>query len=208
MLPGHQLRQQVRRKADEQQQGEQKEPAGGSNRRAGPSPKGALAVGGDAVQLHAMVDQAEAELLGDLLLKRLQLLIDELDDVAGLDVDQVIVMRVRRRFIARAAVAELMPLEDSRLLEQPHRPIDCGDRDVGVDRRRARVQGLDVGMVLAVAEHSGDDPPLLGDPKALVGAQRLDVDLAGHEIPLRRPARGASKASWSHEIAGLDGFGQ
>ena len=39
-----------------------------------------------------MVDEAEAELLGDPLLQRLELVVDELDDVAGLDVDQMVVM--------------------------------------------------------------------------------------------------------------------
>src|SRR5439155_12909923 len=52
--------------------------------------------------------------------------------------------------------------------------------NIGVDRRRARVQRLDVRMILAFAKHSRDDLALLGDPQALVRAQRFDVDLAGH----------------------------
>src|SRR4051812_42102102 len=44
-----------------------------------------VAIEGDAVKLHAMIDEAEAELLGDSLLQRLQFVIGELDDVAGLD---------------------------------------------------------------------------------------------------------------------------
>ena len=51
-----------------------------------------FAVEGDAVELHAVVDEAEAELLGDALLQRLELVVDELDDLAGLDVDQMVVM--------------------------------------------------------------------------------------------------------------------
>ena len=87
--------------------------------------------------------------------------------------------RFRRGFVARAAVAELVPLEDAGLLEQAHGAVDGGDRDVRIDRRGARVQRLDVGMILAVAEHARDDLALLGDPQALVGAQRLDVDRRG-----------------------------
>ena len=52
----------------------------------------AVAVEGDAVELHAMVDEAKAELLGDPFLQRFELIVDELDDVAGLDVDQMVVM--------------------------------------------------------------------------------------------------------------------
>ena len=45
---------------------------------------------------------------------------------------------------------------------------------------------LDVGMILAVAEHFGDDPALLGNAQALIGAQGLDIDLPGHVIQLNR----------------------
>ena len=78
-----------------------------------------------------MVDQAEAELLGDPLLQRLQLVVDELDDVAGLDVDQMVVMAFRRGLVARAAVAEIVALEDARFLEQADGAVDGGDRDAG-----------------------------------------------------------------------------
>ncbi len=57
-----------------------------------------------------MVDQSEAELLGNPLLKQFKLLVDELDDVASLDIDQMVVVSFRRRLIARSAVAELVPL--------------------------------------------------------------------------------------------------
>src|SRR5438128_1760475 len=81
--------------------------------RTGDEPLGVLtiAVLGDAVQLHAVIDEAEAELLGDALLKRFELVIDEFDDVAGLNVDQMIVVGFRRRFVARSPIAELVPFE-------------------------------------------------------------------------------------------------
>lgn len=58
-----------------------------------------IAVERDAVQLHAMVDEPEAEFLGDTFLKRFKFIVDELDYVAGFHVDQMIVMRFRRSFI-------------------------------------------------------------------------------------------------------------
>src|SRR6185369_14139173 len=90
----------------------------------------AIAVEGDAVQLHSVIHEAEAELLRDALLEHLELVIDELDDVPGLDVDQMVVMRFRRSFITRAPVPELVPLEDAGLLEQPNGPVDGRDRNV------------------------------------------------------------------------------
>src|SRR4051812_3761116 len=55
---------------------------------------------GDAVKLHAMVDESEAELLGDTLLEQLKLVVDELDHIAGFDIDQMVVVCFRRRLIA------------------------------------------------------------------------------------------------------------
>ena len=46
-----------------------------------------IAVEGDAVELHAMVDEPETELLGNSLLQQFELVIDELDHVAGLHID-------------------------------------------------------------------------------------------------------------------------
>ncbi len=73
-----------------------------------------------------------------------------------------------------------MPFENPRFLEQADRPVNGGDRDIRIDRRRARVERFDVRMVLAVAEHAGDHLALLGDAQTLVGAQCLDVDGTRH----------------------------
>src|SRR5437762_1008050 len=71
------------------------------------APSGSMvAVAGDAVKLHPMVDETEAQPLGDSLLQRLELVVDKLDHIAGFDVDQMIVVGLGCRFIARASVAE------------------------------------------------------------------------------------------------------
>src|SRR6185437_15432592 len=122
-----------------------------------------------------MVDQPEAQPFGDSLLQRFELIVGELDDLAGLDVDQVVVMVFRHRFIARPAVAEFVALENPGLFEQADGAIHRCDRNVGVNGRGARVQGLDVRMIFAITEHPRDGLALLGDAKSLVGAQGLDV---------------------------------
>ena len=48
-----------------------------------------IAIEPHAVKFHPVIDQAEAQLLGDLALERLEFGIDEFGDLAGLDVDQV-----------------------------------------------------------------------------------------------------------------------
>src|ERR1044071_8288269 len=86
--------------------------------------RSALAIERDSVELHAMVHEAEAKLLGDPLLKQFQLVVDELDDVSGLDVDQMVVVGFRCSLVTRSPVAELLTFEDPRLLEQAHGAID------------------------------------------------------------------------------------
>src|SRR3954465_9511991 len=94
----------------------------------------AIATEGDAVKLHAMVDQAEAELLRDPLLQCLELIVDEFDDITGLNVNQMVVMVLGRGFVPGPAVAELVPLQDASLFEQANGTVDGRDRNVGIDR--------------------------------------------------------------------------
>lgn len=64
-----------------------------------------------------MVDEAEAQPFRNPLLQLFEFRIDELEHMAGLDVDQMIMMDIRRRFIAGPAITELMSFEDTGLLE-------------------------------------------------------------------------------------------
>lgn len=58
-----------------------------------------------------MIDQTEAQLLRDPALQLLEFRIDELENPSVLTVNQMIVTRVWRWLVARAAVAELVPLK-------------------------------------------------------------------------------------------------
>src|SRR5262249_5004027 len=120
-----------------------------------------LAGEADSIELHPVIDEAEAEFLRDLLLKLLVLGVDEFDDLAGLDVDQMVVMRLGRGLVARAAVAEIVAVEDACFLEQPHGAVHRRDRNAGVDRRGASIDLLDVGVILGLGQHPRDDSALL-----------------------------------------------
>src|SRR3569623_3363856 len=153
--------------------------------RANGSKYSSLAVERHAVKLHTVVDETDAALLGDRLLQLLQFGVDKLDHLAGLDVDQMIVMRFRRGLVARAAIAEIVAVEDAGLLEQPDGAIDRGDRNARVDRRGALIDLLDIGMVVGLGQHAGDHTALLGDAQALFVAQGFEIDLAWHGASLR-----------------------
>ena len=104
-----------------------------------------FAVEADAIKFQTVIDEAIAELGGDLLLQRFDFRIDELDHLARLDIDQMIVMRFGRRFVACAPIAEVVPVEDAGLFEQTHGAVDRGDGNTRVDLVRAFVQQLDIG---------------------------------------------------------------
>jgi hypothetical protein len=67
-----------------------------------------------------MVDEAEPQFLGNAPLHRFKFGVDEFDDLASFDIDQVIVMLFGCRLVTRPAIAEIMPLEDPRILEQAY----------------------------------------------------------------------------------------
>ncbi len=82
---------------------------------------------------------------------------------------------VGRLLVAGAAVAEIVALDDPRLLEQPHRPVDGGDRDVRVQGMGPAVELLDIGMVMRGRQHAGHHPALVGHAHALFRAEVFDA---------------------------------
>ena len=122
-----------------------------------------------------MIDQPEAEALGDRLLQLLYLIVAELDHVAAAQVDQVVVMLFGNGLVARAAGAEIMAGDDAGVLEQLDRAIDGGDRDPGVHRRGPAIEFLDIGMVGGRLQHARDGAALLGHAHALGDAEFLEI---------------------------------
>src|SRR5271154_3356694 len=106
--------------------------------RGGPSFLGALPfLVRYGVKLEAMIDQLIPEAGGHLVLKLFDVLVAELDDPPALEIDQVVVMIQRHFLITGGTLPEMMTREDVRLLEQPHRAIDGGDADLGIELGRA-----------------------------------------------------------------------
>jgi hypothetical protein len=67
-------------------------------------------------------------------------------------------------------------IENACFLEQAHRSVNRGDRDLGIDRGGALMEHLDIGMVLARRKDLSDDPALVGNPQAAVGAQLFKIN--------------------------------
>ena len=114
----------------------------------------------------------------------------ELDDFAGLDIDQVIMMGILAGLVTRAAAAEIAPLQNAFFLQQPDRSVNGGDRDMAILLRCPPVKFLDIGMVARLRQHPGDNPALLGHFHAPFHTQALDARF--HWLPCDSPIRAAT----------------
>jgi hypothetical protein len=117
-----------------------------------------------------VVDQPEPVFTGNALLQRLDLGRMKLDHLAGAQIDEMIMMFFRHSLVARAAIAEIMALDDADVLEQLDGAVDGGHGNPRIDQDSAAVQFLDIGMIIGAIEHAGDDATLLGHPHAALGA--------------------------------------
>src|SRR5690606_15012717 len=148
-----------------------------------------------AVKLQAMIDQCIAELARYFLLQALNFLVHELDDLAGLHVDQMIMMFVGRLFIAGAPVTKLMALQDAGFLEELHSTIDRGDRDARIDRDCTLIKLFYIRVIRRFREDAGDHAPLLRHLQTTLDAESFNP--TAHNSILPKPGvilRGVSQA--------------
>lgn len=75
-----------------------------------------------------MIDQAVAQPLGDLMLERLEFGIDKFEHRPCFHIYEMIVMRIRHGLVSRIATPEVVPLDDTRFLEEPNRSINRSKR--------------------------------------------------------------------------------
>ncbi len=112
-------------------------------------------------------------LAGNPLLQGLDLGGMELDDLAGLHVDHVVMVLFRHRLVTRATIAEIMLFDDAGIFEQFYRAVDGGNGNARIDLGRAAIQFLDIRMVIRILQDPGNDAALLGHSHAPLGAQLL-----------------------------------
>ena len=100
-----------------------------------------------AEQFQSQRYEVEAESGGDHAHQFLVLGVLEFDHLAGLDIDQMMMVAFFTGLIAGAAAAEIVPFQDAFLLEQADRAIDRRDGDVLIELGGAAVQFLDIRMI-------------------------------------------------------------
>ena len=75
-------------------------------------------------QLKPVPNQPETEFARDALLDLLDVLVAELDDAAGSDIDEVVVVLAVGLLVAATALAESVAFQNAAIGEQAERPVD------------------------------------------------------------------------------------
>jgi hypothetical protein len=120
------------------------------------------------------MDDVITKLAGYFLLQLLDAVGAELDDVAGIHVDQMIVVIPAGLLESRRPTFEGMAVDSAHFLQKFHRPVDRRQRDALVDRLGTAEDFKRVGMVFRLTQYIQDDLARTGDADARL-AQRLFV---------------------------------
>jgi len=96
---------------------------------------------------------------GDFFKKPRKLGIGKLDNRTARCIDQMIVARRSRAFVARTAVAEVALGNNTLFLKQPERPVHGRHTDPGATFMNAPMQKLDIGMIGGLGQNTKNKPP-------------------------------------------------
>ena len=168
----------------------------------------------DSVKLQPVAFQLVAQPGGDPLLQRFDFGVNELEDFAGVEVDQMVMMVALGILVARASVPEFVLLQDSRLFEELDGPVDRGQRDSRVDGAGPGIELFDVRMVCRLFKNRCNDAALVRQAQSQRLAS-LEYRVRHARVSAAAPcsmrsapegkANGASRPSetqpWSHSTA-------
>jgi len=118
-----------------------------------------------------MVDETVSESPSNFPLQAFNLVVLEFDHPAGAEVDEVVVVLLRRHFIPGASVAKIVALQNACLVEQADCSVHGSDTDAGIDLARSAVQLLDVWVIVSNGQKARDNPTLFRHTDAVLGAQ-------------------------------------
>ncbi len=120
-----------------------------------------------AVKLQLVALETITELLCDLFLQGLDLRVAELDHLAGVEVDQMVVVLPVRILVSSTAITKFQPVQNPRFFKQLHRAVDRRQRNTVIDGIGAGVQLLHIRVIKALLQHLGDGPARAGHAQTM-----------------------------------------
>ena len=128
----------------------------------------------NGIKLQSVIDETIAQLAGDGFLEAFDFLIDEFNDLAGAQINQMIMVIVTGFFIAGPAIPEIMTLDNAGFLEQANRPVHRRQRNPVILGRGAPVQFLGIRVIFGIRQNARNDAALIGHAEAFFNADFLD----------------------------------
>ena len=110
-----------------------------------------------------MINQLKTQSSSGTLDQPFELLVLKLENLAGVNVDHVVVV-VQIRLIAGVVFIEVVPANKVHLVQDIERPVHGRDADARIDFFNALVNCFDRGVIVRSCKHLKDDPPLFGHP--------------------------------------------
>ena len=112
----------------------------------------------------------------------------EFDHLAGLDVDQMMVMSVFMftGLVTGACAAKIVTFQNALFLEQADGPVNGGDGNARVESGGAAVQFLDIRVIFGIGQNACDHAALAGHLYASFDTKALDARF--HRHPCDNPA--------------------
>src|ERR1700722_4149980 len=121
-----------------------------------------VAVVADSVQFHFVPGQSHAEVACDDVLHTLDRGVLKFDDPAASLADEMIVMTLAHRFVARLAFIEVALVEQRAFFEEPQRPVNRRIVDVRINLLDLGVQFLGADVMPMIEEYARDVVALAG----------------------------------------------
>src|SRR5262249_28787107 len=146
------------------------------------------------VEFETVVDQAISEPTRYFGLQTLDFPGFELDDLAGAQIDEMVVVALAQLLVARPAGAKIMSLHNTSILEQLHGAVDRRDRKLAVDRSTRAKQFFDIPVIPGPGQYSTKNPPLPDHAHATRNA--LSLDVVGLEARRRRFRHPEYRSGW------------
>src|SRR5262245_9625029 len=87
----------------------------------------------------------------------------------------MVVVSIGARLVTRAAITEIVALNDAGIFEEAHGAIHCRNRDAIINLGTAAVKLFDIRMVVGLCQDARDHAALFGHAHPFGCAERLDI---------------------------------
>ncbi len=113
------------------------------------------------VKLEPVIHKLIAQFPRYSFLKQFNLFITKFDDLAGMQVDQVIMMFFRYLFVARPPISEIVTFQNTGIFEQSDRPVNRGNGNPVIYCGCPAIYFFHIGVIVGFGQDPRNDTTLV-----------------------------------------------